>query len=107
MGGLNHLLGLNHSEVLRVARFYAWGSRVDRSRGMESRIEFIYIFIYQVGVLQLPSNKNTTADNGSLLCLFIFMAAASAGVQLLSPCVKKVFTVSEIGPISDANEGER
>ena len=47
MGGLNHLLGLNHSEVLRVARFYAWGSRVDRSRGMESRIEFIYIFIYQ------------------------------------------------------------
>ena len=41
---------------------------------------YIHIYIYRVGVLQLPSNKKATADNGALSCLFIFMAAVSAGV---------------------------
>ena len=43
-----------------IARFILWGSHVDRCRVMKSRVDSrnIYISVYQVGVLQLPSNKN-------------------------------------------------
>ena len=58
---------------------------------MESRVDFIYLYIYRVGVLQFLATKIATADNGAFS--YLFLAGVSAGVysyRLWKECLLSV-----------------
>ena len=113
---LRHIQGLlvhkvadlcsSRSEVYKFVGPKARVSRGDRAWialgqwNLESTL-YIYIYIYRVGVLQLPSNKNRYRCQWRSL---MFIHGPRVGGRLFSSSVKKMFTVGETRPISDANE---